>query len=66
MKKSEFLSLLSEIGDDDEVQFESIIEQGRGCNGDFNCEVSVFYNDDDQNWRVRLTGDESSDSGFYD
>lgn len=63
LTKSELLDLLKDVKDDEKIQFESIVESGRGYVGDYDCEVEVFFNEDDQNWRLRLDGDERSESG---
>ncbi len=66
MKKRDLLELLSVIKDDEDVQFESMIEGGYGYVGDFDCDVDLFFNQDDKNWRLRFNGDKYSDSGIYD
>lgn len=66
MKKRDFLEMMNAIGDDEEVQFETIVESGRGYVGDFDGRVRVFFNDDDNNWRIRVSGDEESESGYWE
>ena len=62
--KRELFEMLAKVNDDDRIRVDAIIECGRGVSGDSDSDISVDHNGEE--WVLNVSGDESSDTGYYD
>lgn len=53
IRKSELIKLLDTIPGDPDITVESVL----GDSFNFDCRIRVFFNDDDEDWRLRVEAD---------